>query len=105
MNTVRVTEFLRNVLILDAPMTEIRREALDLLLHIETSKDTVRVAIPGTSSTVELERSVYSRIVGFMKAGQKINAIKELREYGKTAGMSIGLREAKETVETMSLYL
>ena len=74
---------------------KLARDALDLLRFDATSRIVMRKLGAGADPVV-MGMPLSPEVIEYMRAGQKINAIKELRGYA-----GCGLKEAKDAVESV----
>ena len=87
-------KFLKSV-VLSCASVEIREEALNLLI-----KEVVgHVAVGTEEMTIPISPITYAQIRDYMLQGKKIRAIQSLKAE---TGPGLGLREAKEIVESIS---
>ena len=106
MNENKIVGFLKSIILdTDAVSYNHREKALQMYVEcLGGKKDTVSLTIYGTRVTVELSRGDYAHI-GDLKASSIIEAIKELRKVGAAHGFSVGLKEAKDTVDNWDYNL
>jgi hypothetical protein len=98
--------FLRRIVLTPFPVDQsIREEALDLLFNSGEKLSRVTIKYPGYLTgdpirTVTISRETYKKASDLLRAGMKINAIKEIRAEAK-----LGLKEAKEATDIWDFNL
>lgn len=116
---MKISDFLKDILINDMPINEIKKVALDLYVqecsakpagfgdvtpYIEGFHADVVIKLydtPGDSyRAVPMPRHVYSEITYLLSNLQKINAIKIIRSL-----YNVGLKEAKDTIDNWNFKL
>lgn len=94
-NIIVSADFLKQVILADVGYG-LREQALDYLINAEEVMKELRQTSTG-AVVVNIPGSKYENIKKFVMAGDKIGAIKALRET-----TALGLKEAKEIVELPS---
>jgi hypothetical protein len=103
MSNLELTNFLTNLLGSERLTSDLRKQALELLLSIEANK--IPVSIVGTNIKVALKISEYKEVSRLISAGMLINAIKAFRVSCQDFGTPIGLKEAKDTIDVWNLNI
>ena len=88
-------EFLRAILVDGLDGYELRNRAL--LAYVELSNEPglfVLVYFDNGARKVQIDPTIHATVESYLRQGQKINAIKELR-----VALGVGLKEAKDTVD------
>jgi hypothetical protein len=103
-----VIEFLRSFILADNDSDTLRNlksQALDLMLVAGGTTSRVTIQYPGWNPDepkkfATISRETYNKASAFLRAGQKINAIKEIRTETK-----LGLKESKEATDIWDFSL
>lgn len=102
---MNIKEFMRRIALNNDLSYELREYALDYLVSDGKSAEHVILTSVETSEKVIVTRVDYANLCSLMRANQKIEAIKYLRELaGKhptTNYYTLGLRDAKVLVESI----
>ena len=93
MTHYEINQFLRKIVLANETSSELRSEALNLLIKMET-QDFVSSKMGKVIQRFNITPYQYKQIQYFISDKQNIPAIKLMREFS-----GIGLKEAKEAVE------